>query len=118
MYKRLRTFLEKHSLLFENQYGFREKHSTEYAIHDIINQIQMNINQKKYTCGIFIDLQKAFDTVNHSILLDKLSYYGIRGILNNWFTSYLLNRIQTTQIDKYIYRLKGMCYLVFLRDLS
>ena len=102
MYKRLKTFLEKHHLLFEHQYGFREKHSTEHAIHDIVNQIQNNINQKNYTCGIFIDLQKAFDTVNHSILLDKLSYYGIHGHLNNWFASYLLNRTQTTQIDKHI----------------
>jgi retron-type reverse transcriptase len=51
-----------------------------------------------YTCGIFIDLQKAFDTVNHSILLQKLQHYGIRGIINDWFSSYLLNRIQTTQI--------------------
>ena len=51
-----------------------------------------------YACGIFIDLQKAFDTVNHSILLQKLQHYGIRGIINDWFSSYLLNRIQTTQI--------------------
>ena len=80
------------------QYGFREKRSTEHAILDIINQIQTNMDKKLYTCGIFIDLQKAFDTVNHSILLQKLSHYGIRGIVNDWFTSYLVGRKQITEI--------------------
>ena len=85
-------------MLYENQYGFREKRSTQHAIIDIVNQIQTNMDKNMYTCGIFIDLQKAFDTVNHSILLQKLQHYGIRGIINDWFSSYLLNRIQTTQI--------------------
>ena len=56
-----------------------------------------------FSCGVFIDLQKAFDTVNHSILLHKLSHYGIRGIFNDWF-SYLSNRIQTTQVDSHVSR--------------
>ena len=56
------------------------------------------MDKKLYTCGIFIDLQKAFDTVNHSILLQKLSHYGIRGIVNDWFTSYLVGRKQIVEI--------------------
>ena len=56
------------------------------------------MHQSKYTCGNFIDLQKAFDTVDHSILLNKQQYYVIRGIVKDRFSSYLLNRIQTTQI--------------------
>jgi hypothetical protein len=98
MYERLKIFFEIYNILYKNQYGFREKRSTQHAIIDIVNQIQTNMDKNMYTCGIFIDLQKAFDTVNHSILLQKLQHYGIRGIINDWFSSYLLNRIQTTQI--------------------
>jgi retron-type reverse transcriptase len=92
----LKTFLR--NIIYENQYGFREKRSTQHAIIDIVNQIQTNMDKNMYTCGIFIDLQKAFDTVIHSILLQKLQHYGICGIINDWFSSYLLNRIQTTKI--------------------
>ena len=61
--------------------------------------IQANMDKKMFTCGIFLDFKKAFDTVNHIILLDKLHHYGIRGIVHEWFTSYLANRPQTTHID-------------------
>ena len=98
MYNRLKSFLEKYNLLLENQYGFRERRSTQHAIIDIVTQIQIKMDQKMYSCGIFIDLQKAFDTVNHSILLRKLEHYGIRGIVNDWFRSYLLDRKQTVQV--------------------
>ena len=60
------------------------------------------MDKKLFSCGVFIDLKKAFDTVNHTILLDKLNYYGFRGIVNQWFSSYLSNRTQTTEIDSHI----------------
>ena len=81
-----------------SQYGFREKRSTEHAILDIINQIENNMDNKMYSCSIFIDLKKAFVTVGHLILLQKLDHYGVRGVTNNWFASHLLGRQQTTQI--------------------
>jgi len=102
MYKRLKSYLEINNILSDSQYGFREKHSTEHAILDIINRIQSNMNKKLYTCGVFIDLSKAFDTVDHEILLWKLDQYGIRGIVNSWFSSYLKGRFQTTEIENIV----------------
>ena len=98
IYKRLKSYLDKYNVISPSQYGFRERHSTEHAILDIINRIQTNMDKKLYSCGIFIDLSKAFDTVDHNILLSKLHYYGIRGVINDWFASYLKDRYQTTQI--------------------
>jgi len=99
MYRRLKTFLDNNNFLFKSQYGFREKHSTQHAVIDIVNIIQNNMDQKLFTCGIFLDLKKAFDTVDHSILLQKLNHYGIRGTISDWFSSYLLGRSQVTEID-------------------
>ena len=96
--KLCKSFLEQFHILYDSQYGFREKRSTEHAILEITNQIQTNMDRKLYTCGIFIDLQKAFNTVDHSILLKKLDHYGIRGIVNDWFTSYLTSRKQISEI--------------------
>ena len=98
MYHRLKSYLGKNDILFKSQYGFRENHSTQHAIIDIVNVIQNNMDQKRFTCGIFLDLKKAFDTVDHLILLQKLNHYGIRGIINDWFASYLLGRSQVTEV--------------------
>ena len=68
------------------------------AILDI-NEIQDNMDKKMYSCGIFVDLKKAFDTVDHDILLGKLYHYGIREVINSWFSSYLKSRAQTTLIS-------------------
>jgi retron-type reverse transcriptase len=88
------AFVDKHNLLSENQYGFRNKRSTCAALIELIDQITNSIDKNKTTIGIFIDLRKAFDTINHELLLKKLDTYGIRGIVNGWVKSYLSNRDQ------------------------
>ena len=84
------------------QYGSGNKHSTQHAILDIANTIHSDIDNRKYSCGIFIDLKKGFDTVNHEILLAKLENYGVRGVINPWLRSYLSDRQQSIEIDKCI----------------
>ena len=100
IHKRLTSYIDKHDLLNSSQYGFRKGHSTQHAI--LVNDIQSNINQRLLSCGVFIDLKKAFNTIDHDVLLDKLNHYGFRGIINSWFSSYLKNRTQTTQVDCHI----------------
>ena len=102
MYNRLNQFIEHKKLLNNAQYGFRTSHSTTHAVLGIVNTIQNNMDNRLFSCAVFIDLQKAFDSVNHSILLKKLDRLGVRGCINNWFESYLSGRKQTTEIDRYI----------------
>ena len=98
MYKRMMHFINVKNILFSAQFGFREGFSTEHAIVGIVSAIQSNMDKHLFTCGIFIDLKKAFDTVNHQILLSKLNHYGFRGIITKWFESFLCHRTQTLEI--------------------
>ena len=97
MYKRLINFLNKHDILNEHQYGFRKGRSTDMALIELTDKISRAIENNEYTLGIFLDLSKAFDTVNHEILLKKLNFYGIRGTALDWFERYLTNRKQTVK---------------------
>lgn len=99
IHARVVKFLDQNSIIYQNQFGFREKHSTKHALINLTENIRQSIDKGKYTCGVFIDLQKAFDTVDHEILLYKLNHYGIRGIANSWFRSYLKNREQFVSVD-------------------
>ena len=98
----MESFIEQKNLLTPSQYGFRKAHSTQHAILDIVNAIKTNMNNCLFSSGIFIDLKKAFDTVDHEILLHKLDHYGFCGSINIWFSSYLQGKTQTTQIRPHI----------------
>ena len=101
MYARLYQFLEKSQLFYSLQFGFRAKHSTNHALISITQRplIKESIDNNKLGCGVFLDPRKAFDTVNHKILLEKLQHYGVRGMPFNWFQSYLTNRKQYVEVN-------------------
>ena len=92
VYKRLYGFLDKNKILYKKQYGFRSNHSCEQAIQDLCSHILINKEKNLITTVIYLDLSKAFDTLSHELLLKKLELYGIRGICNKWFESYITNR--------------------------
>ena len=96
VYSRLLKFLDKYEILFNGQFGFRSNHPTTHAILHIIfvDKTPKARETRHSSCGIFLDLSKAFDIVNHDILLKNLQHYGIRGLAYNWFSSYLSNRKQ------------------------
>ncbi len=98
MFNRVNSFLEDENIIYQNQFGFRPKHSTNHALITITEQIKKTLDHGDYACGVFVDFQKAFDTVNHNILLSKLDRYGIRGPTLDWFRSYLTNRYQFVSI--------------------
>ena len=100
MYNRIVNYLKNKSILYEKQFGFRAKHSTNHAILSIVDNIQRAIENKELSCRVFLDFSKAFDTVNHSILIKKkLENYGIRGVARDWFQPYLSDRKQYVNIN-------------------
>ena len=100
IHKRFVNFLDKHNVLYHKQFGFRKQHSTINALNTAVTQVVNALNNKKSVIGVFLDFSKAFDTVKHDILLDKLNHYGIRGKALELLTSYLTNRFQYVSIDK------------------
>ena len=98
IYSRTIDFISKHNILYENQYGFRKGMSTEHAVNALLHNIVKCLENREVGFCILLDFAKAFDTVNHEILLKKLEYYGIRGIALKWFKSYLSERMQCTEI--------------------
>ena len=92
MYKQLYNYLQENKILYSKQFSFQTGHSTDHAIIQLVEQIYENFEENKYTLGVFIDLAKAFDTIDHKILLRKMEIYGIGGITLKWFENYLTNR--------------------------
>ena len=100
IYSRLYSFFLSKNIIYDKQFGFRKNHSTSHAVNYSVNKILDEIEKKNHVIGIFVDLSKAFDTIDHNKLLVKLENYGIRGICHMLLTSYLLNRTQYTNFQQ------------------
>ena len=136
MYKQTYEFLENTGQIYQSQYGFRTAHSCEQAISELVSEILKGREEGMYTLGLFLDLSKAFDTIEHTVLLQKLFKYGVRGPTLSWFESYLTDRkmrikCETSSSDRLVYSdyktlhygtLQGSClgpliFLIFTNDL-
>ena len=98
-YNQLYAYFMTNTLFYKGQYRFREKHSTELANMELLDRVLSALNDKKLPVSIFMDLSKAFDTMDHKILLNKLKYYGINWTPLSWFMSYLSSRTQFVEIN-------------------
>ena len=97
MHSRLMSYLNTNNILNPSQHGFRAQHNTTTAIIDLLNYVTKMNSKRLISLLLFIDISKAFDSLFHSILLDKLHYYGIRGVVHSWFASYISNRSHYVQ---------------------
>lgn len=101
VYNRVYNFLHKCNSLYNYQFGFRKNYSTSLALLDTLDSCYTNLDSKKYVIGIYLDVAKAFDSVDHNILLHKLYSYGIRGVMHDWFRNYLTNRQLYTVVNNH-----------------
>ena len=108
MYTRLMDFLNRFKQIYSRQFGFRKAHSTVDTLINIVERIRGSLDKGEFACGVFVDLQKAFDTVDHEILLAKLNHYGVRGIANTWFKSYLSDRSQFVCLSNHKSKIKAV----------
>ena len=99
IYKRIYFYLDQKRLIYSKQFGFRANYSTNHAIISLTEHIRELLDKGEYVCGVFVDLEKAFDTVHHDILCDKIKAYGLRGNVNDLLKSYLSNRKQYVSIN-------------------
>jgi hypothetical protein len=99
VFEQLYTYFDGNKYLCQSQYGFRKMHSTEHAILEAVNRICLDLDKGNTPLAVFLDLSKAFDTLNHDILLNKLQYYGVRNSELNWFKTYLTERQQYVELD-------------------
>ena len=95
--KKILKFLNRYDLRCPSRYGFRSNMSTSHAILELVEEITNSLDNNKYSIGVFINLKKAFDTVDHDVLATKFMFYGVRGIAHKWIVSYLENRSQFVQ---------------------
>jgi exonuclease III len=101
VFKQIISYFTENDLFFDGQYGFRKEHSTEHAVTELVDRIYDNLDSGKLSLAIFLDLSKAFDMLNHKILLAKLQHYGVTGTSLNWFASYLSERKQFVSFQNY-----------------
>ena len=99
VFTQLYNYFHENQLFYPSQYGFRKMHSTELAALELTDRILKDIDERNVSLAIFMDLSKAFDTLDHQILLTKLNFYGIGGLALNWFSSYLTGRKQYVEVD-------------------
>lgn len=99
MYNHLLEFLDEHNIIFNKQFGFRPKYSTRHALITIVEKINKALDENKSVIGLYLDFRKAFYTVNHDILVEKLRKYGISGCTLGWIKNYLSNRRQYVLYD-------------------
>ena len=132
MYDKVMTYMNSQNILYKHQYGFRPQHSTIHPIIHLLNHCAEHTNKNipEFTLAVLCDLSKAFDVINHDILLTKLNNYGIRGIANKWFASYLCERSKFVDIDGNISSSKSitcgvpqgsiigpLLYLIYVNDI-